>query len=188
MARRVVATVHDDIDDRPGAQPHRFGLDDVAYEIDLVPENASLLHLNLATFIEHSRKVSGKSKARVARNGNGNGTVTDAKAIREWWKRTAADPAFAGILPPATDRGRIPEAVQEHYRKSPDPAPAPHLAATPISPPEAPKARGRAPKPMPPVSEVRSVYGQVGTFSGVADHFNVSVSVAKKWVAAASTA
>ncbi|WP_084533813.1 histone-like nucleoid-structuring protein Lsr2 [Nocardia fusca] len=108
MARKVVVTVIDDVDgSSAAAETVSFGIDGVAYEIDLSEANARELRAGLDKWIPHARKIGGRSRAKMPAVRQ----RKDASAVREWARRNGHDvPA----------RGRIPSAVLDAYRRAAD--------------------------------------------------------------------
>lgn len=101
MAKRVTVELVDDLTGKSGANTVSFGIDGVAYEIDLVDERA--LRDMLAPWIAAARAVGGTPRPRH-----------DLHLIRRW----ARDNGYA-----VPARGRIPAATvraydQHHQRAS----------------------------------------------------------------------
>jgi hypothetical protein len=105
MARQVIERLVDDIDGTEATQSVSFGVDGLAYQIDLNDQHANELRTKLSPFLGVARRVRhepsrGRARARA---------VTDKErnsAIRQW----ALD---EGVELPS--RGRIAGAVQEAY-------------------------------------------------------------------------
>lgn len=57
MAQVQRTVLVDDVDGGEAVETVRFGLDGVAYEIDLNEENAAALREGLATWVGHARKA-----------------------------------------------------------------------------------------------------------------------------------
>lgn len=108
MARKVVVTLTDDIDDTLSAdETVTFAIDGVEYEIDLSSKNAAKLRKAVAPFVEAGRKVSSR-KQRAART-TPSSTPMDRKqstAIREWARANGHT---------VSDRGRIAQPVIDAY-------------------------------------------------------------------------
>lgn len=104
MAQKVQVLLADDIDGSEAQATVQFGLDGVRYEIDLNAVHEKVLREDLATFVEHARKiaVSGRSSARGRRRA---ATVNTAR-VREWARNEGI-----GIK----ERGRVPADVMERY-------------------------------------------------------------------------
>lgn len=118
MARKVVVEWVDDLDGGEAEATVTFGLDGVVYEIDLSEENAAELREELAPFVAAARRVGrspGSRNRRVRARANGSGTSVDRatraenKQVRDW----AAHNGFE-----LAERGRIPEAVRDAYRRA----------------------------------------------------------------------
>lgn len=115
MARKVVVEWLDDLDGGEAAATVTFGLDGVAYEIDLSEENAAALRAELAPFVTAARRVGRTAARGGGRRPGGSGASVDRatraenKQVREWALDNGYDLA---------ERGRIPEAVRDAYRKA----------------------------------------------------------------------
>jgi hypothetical protein len=107
MAQRTIVELIDDIDGSPGEETVRFGLDGLAYEIDLSQKNAAGLRDALAKYVGASRR------GRTGRSRGSRPRVTSVAAsprtIREW--------AHANDVP-VPDRGRIPASVVERFNEA----------------------------------------------------------------------
>ena len=103
MASKVTVELLDDVDGKPADETIPFGLDGVAYEIDLSDTNAKALRAALEPFVTYGRRTGG----RLTR-GKATAVVVgvDNKAVRAW-----AD--SNGIAVSA--RGRISAEVIEQY-------------------------------------------------------------------------
>jgi nucleoid-associated protein Lsr2 len=103
MAQKTVVELIDDIDGSPAEETVRFGLDGIAYEIDLSRKNAARLRDAVAAYVSAGRRRSGRARARRS-------TVTPVRAssrtIREWAKANNVS---------VTARGRIPASVVERF-------------------------------------------------------------------------
>jgi hypothetical protein len=110
MAKRTIVTTVDDIDGKTVAEETvSFGLDGVAYEIDLSKKNATKMRGDLARWVGSARRTRGR---RTVRRGD---TDRDQRAaIREWAHRNGYQIGA---------RGRIPSAVIDAFH-----------AATKVSP------------------------------------------------------
>jgi hypothetical protein len=119
MAQKTVVSLIDDLDKSEADETVEFGLDGVAYEIDLSEKNADGLRNVLGDFIEHARRQGGRrrspSTGRSGRTSRGTSTASSSadreqnQAIREWARRQ-------GMA--VSDRGRIPTEVTEAYHKA----------------------------------------------------------------------
>lgn len=119
MAQKVTVTLVDDLDGGTAEETVEFGVDGVAYEIDLSADNAVHLRDALAGYVAHARKAgSGQQRRRggggQARRSAGSGSGRAAvdreqnQAIREWARKNGMN---------VSDRGRIPAEVLEAYHK-----------------------------------------------------------------------
>jgi len=106
MAQKTIVELTDDLDGEPAAETVTFGLDGVAFEIDLSAKNADALRKTLEPWTGAARKVA------VRRNGRA--TVlrpaevgVDTKAVRAWARSNGVE---------LSSRGRIPADVVERYR------------------------------------------------------------------------
>src|ERR1700712_5271068 len=100
MAKTIITSVTDDLDGSANAKPITFGLDGVAYNIDLSARNEKKLRDALQEFINHAgrERSSGTSKTTKVRGQRD----FDIAALRTW-------AAKKNIDVPA--RGRIPGAI-----------------------------------------------------------------------------
>jgi hypothetical protein len=104
MAQKVQVLLVDDLDGSEATETVSFGLDGLAYEIDLSSGNAGQLRKELAQYVEHARKAgSVAGRRRRARNGAGR---EQSARIREW----AKDKGFK-----VNERGRIPANIVAEY-------------------------------------------------------------------------
>lgn len=113
MAQKVTVTLVDDLDGGTAEETVEFGLDGVAYEIDLSNNNANKLRDSLADYIQNARKAGGRRKASApARRASGGGRASVDReqnaAIREWARKNGFN---------VSDRGRIPAEVLDAYHK-----------------------------------------------------------------------
>ena len=107
MAEKVYVYLVDDIDGSEAVETVSFGLDGVAYEIDLSSENADQLRDELARYVESARK-SGSAQVRRRRQRNGAGREQSAR-IREWARSHGHK---------VNERGRIPANLVQEYAAS----------------------------------------------------------------------
>ncbi|MCS7483815.1 Lsr2 family protein [Umezawaea endophytica] len=110
MAQKVLVQLIDDVDGTTSDDiaTVRFGLDGVAYEIDLTAANGDKLRDELAGFVANARRVGGRAKRGTVVAG---GIPTarskeQTQAIREWAKSNGHQMA---------DRGRIPASVIDAF-------------------------------------------------------------------------
>lgn len=110
MARKVVVTLTDDIDDSLTAdETVEFALDGVSYEIDLSSKNAAKLRDTLAAYTSAGRRVGGrKSRGRPATASTARTSIDreQSRAIREWAGKNGLK---------VSERGRISQEVVDAY-------------------------------------------------------------------------
>ncbi|MBO1756869.1 Lsr2 family protein [Allobranchiibius sp. CTAmp26] len=111
MAQRVQILLEDDIDGTEAIETVQFGLDGVAYEIDLSGEHAAQLRENLATWVGHARKVGGARQGRRAAGGTGKAAIDreQLNKMREWGRANGYQ---------VSDRGRVSQALQDAYHQA----------------------------------------------------------------------
>lgn len=106
MSKSVSVIVTDDLDGSANAETVSFGLDGVAYEVDLGQKNRSKLENALAPFIEAGRRVPvGGRRRRAGRSGS----AIDHTAVRAWARA-------AGLK--VSERGRISADIMRQYEAS----------------------------------------------------------------------
>jgi Lsr2 len=103
MSTSVSVIVTDDIDGSESAQTVSFGLDGMAYEIDLGKKNRTQMEKALAPFIEAGRRVPRSGRRRGGRPG---GPSADRGAVRAWARA-------AGLT--VSERGRISADIMRKY-------------------------------------------------------------------------
>ncbi len=101
MAKRVVVELVDDLTGKPGATTVSFGLDGVAYEIDLADERD--LWDMLAPWIAAARIVGGSRSAKRP----------DWHLIRRWARDNGYPVPARGRMPAATVR-----AYDQHHQRA----------------------------------------------------------------------
>lgn len=107
MAQRVNVQLIDDMDQSEAAETVTFALDGVTYEIDLSEKNAQQLRNDLATWIEHGRRISGRrSTTRKTRQDQSTSTTTE---IRAWAEQNGYT---------VSKRGRVSAEIREAYEKA----------------------------------------------------------------------
>lgn len=111
MAKKVTVTLVDDVDGEAAAdETVEFGIDGVTYEIDLSSKNAEKLRNQLAGWVEHARRVSGRRRGRGSSSGSGRGRASidreQSAAIREWARKNGHS---------VSSRGRIPAEVVDAF-------------------------------------------------------------------------
>lgn len=101
MAQRVTVILEDDLDGSKATETIQFGLDGVAYEIDLNTENASHLREALAPWVGAARRMSGrKNPARTSTR------RSDLNEIRAWARENGHE---------VSDRGRVAQTIVRAY-------------------------------------------------------------------------
>lgn len=105
VAQKVQVLLVDDLDGTAADETVTFGLDGVAYEIDLTTEHASELRAALVSWVGHARKVSGRSTGRSTARSQ-SPSSSDAQAIRDWAKANGHQ---------VSERGRISAEVRAAY-------------------------------------------------------------------------
>ena len=102
MAQKIQVLLVDDIDGSEAAETVSFGLDGVAYEIDLNSGNAGRLRSDLARYVAHARK-SGGAGPRSRRD---RPNAEQSAQIREWARAHGHK---------VNERGRIPAKIVSEY-------------------------------------------------------------------------
>lgn len=105
MAQQVIVQLVDDLD---GTQSDdistvTFGLDGVAYEIDLSEANADNLRKSLGEFVAQARRTGGRIKRSAPAAADRH---EQAQAIREWARRNGHE---------VSNRGRMPASLIEAF-------------------------------------------------------------------------
>ena len=107
MAQVTNVKLLDDLDGTKAAETVSFGVDGVAYEIDLSLKNAKALRKALAEFVTAGRHLKAAAPVAVARSaGRGKAAGPDAAVIRQWANE-------AGV--PVSVRGRVSADVRAQY-------------------------------------------------------------------------
>lgn len=107
MAQKTRVILVDDIEGdeiTDGGETIQFGLDGVAYEIDLNDKNAAKLRDAMSFYIAHARRVGGRRQ--TTRGGATSASRNELQKIREWAKENGYK---------VSDRGRISKEVMEAY-------------------------------------------------------------------------
>lgn len=107
MARKTQVILTDDVDGSEASQTVSFGLDGVAYEIDLNDVHAEQLREQLETWVSSGRRVGGRRTAGTRRAVSGD-SERNAR-IREWARENGHE---------VSDRGRIAASVIAAYDAS----------------------------------------------------------------------
>ena len=111
MAKETVTRLLDDLDGGAAQETVKFALDGHFYEIDLSSKNAKKLRSDLAVFVEHGSRVSGRTASSAGRGGRrGGGSDRDQnRVIREW----ALSKGFE-----VAERGRIKQDIVEAFHRA----------------------------------------------------------------------
>lgn len=108
MAKKVITTLVDDLDgtqiDEGKGETVRFSLDGTNYEIDLTTGNARALRDSFERYINAGRQVTARRGSGGSRN-----SKEELAAMRKWANENGFE---------VSDRGRVPNNVQEAYRSS----------------------------------------------------------------------
>lgn len=123
MAQKVLVQLVDDMDGTASSNVSTvlFGLDGVAYEIDLTEDNAEQLRNSLTEYVDNARRVRGRIKRGSRPSSAGAGANGEASQIRAW----ALENGFE-----LSGRGRMPAHVVEAYRQAQADAEAEKTAPT----------------------------------------------------------
>lgn len=109
MAQRVIIELLDDMDGTTAAtQTVSFGLDGIAYDIDLSDKNAEKVRKALAPFIEKARRTgkAPKSASNGSKAAKAASTGPKPADVRKWAQDNGHE---------VPDRGRIPQEIQDAY-------------------------------------------------------------------------
>jgi len=110
MAQRVQVLMTDDLDESEATETVQFGLDGVAYEIDLNDENATELRNLLNRYSSAGRRINRRGPARkssTAAGGRATGSEVDSTAVRAWARENGHE---------VSDRGRIKSEILQAYK------------------------------------------------------------------------
>ncbi len=113
MARKVITVLTDDLDGGKADRTVEFGLDGVAYTIDVSDENAGVLRKALDPYINAGRRIgrglveSGRAARHTTRPAISGMDREQNRAIREWAAKNGYE---------ISERGRIPVSVVEAYK------------------------------------------------------------------------
>jgi hypothetical protein len=110
MAKETVTRLLDDLDGGIAHETVKFALDGHSYEIDLSSKNAKKLRSDLAVFVEHGSRLSGRASGQGRRARHVGASEKDQnRAIREWALSKGFDVA---------ERGRIKQDVVEAFHRA----------------------------------------------------------------------
>ncbi|MEV6841546.1 Lsr2 family protein [Streptomyces sp. NPDC051133] len=109
MAQKIVTVYVDDLTGEESTEvaTHTFSLDGVTYQVDLGPDSYDVMLEAFGPFIKAARRT-GRSKGGSSRQQRG-GATADAAAARKW----AVENGYE-----VSNRGRVPAAIYEAYRKA----------------------------------------------------------------------
>lgn len=93
MAQRIVVRLEDDLDGTEATETVHFGLDGVAYEIDLSDENAAQFRAQLTPWIGAARRVAGRKRLTLA------SSRRDLNAVRAWARENGHSVSGRGPVP-----------------------------------------------------------------------------------------
>ena len=107
MAQKVQVILVDDVDGGEADETVSFALDGISYEIDVSASNAEALREALSPWVDHARRVGGRSIARrSAVKSRPAAERTDLSDVRAW----ARENGFQ-----VSDRGRVSGEVRAAY-------------------------------------------------------------------------
>ncbi|WP_404375239.1 Lsr2 family protein [Kytococcus sedentarius] len=108
MAQRTILQLIDDLDGSEADETVLFSLDGRSYEIDLTSENADRLRAALNPWAAAGRRVS--ATRRQGKTASADSTRRRAlEKIRQWGRDNGWQ---------VSDRGRVPQDLQDAYRKA----------------------------------------------------------------------
>lgn len=107
MAQKVEVLLIDDLEGGSADETVRFGLDGVAYEIDLSDGNAARLREALTPYVQRARKATTRATRPRSSRSRASSSRQESAEIRSWAKQQ-------GIS--VNERGRIPGWIVEKYR------------------------------------------------------------------------
>lgn len=108
MAQKVITLLTDDLEGGEADETVLFALDGRTYEIDLSEKNAKKLRKALESYVSAGRRTKADSAGKRRGAASANRNVDTAK-VRAWAKDQGYD---------VNERGRIPQDIQEAYRKA----------------------------------------------------------------------
>lgn len=103
MAQRVQVQLIDDMTGEEAQETVTFGLDGVAYEIDLTTGHANEMRELLGMYVEKARKSKGSRTSRSASQSN----RQDTQRIRAWAQENGYE---------ISQRGRINRTIMDAYQ------------------------------------------------------------------------
>ncbi|HEX3646970.1 MAG TPA: Lsr2 family protein [Pseudonocardiaceae bacterium] len=111
MAQKVTVQLVDDLDGSVAEETVEFGLDGVAYQIDLSSANADKIRGLLSDYVTHARR-SGTRRRASGNAVRGRSAAVDREqnqAIREWARKRGLK---------VSERGRISAEVLDAYHQA----------------------------------------------------------------------
>jgi nucleoid-associated protein Lsr2 len=111
VAQKVTVQLVDDLDGSAADETVEFGLDGVAYQIDLSSANAEKIRELLGDYVSHARR-SGARRRAAANAVRGRSAAVDREqnqAIREWARKRGLK---------VSERGRISAEVLDAYHQA----------------------------------------------------------------------
>ncbi|MFD9561531.1 Lsr2 family protein [Streptomyces sp. NPDC059994] len=114
MAQKLVTTYIDDLDGTEVTEPGvirtvQFGIDGAEFEIDLTDANEDQLRKLLTPYVTAGRRVQSEAGRPVQRSSAKGRNALDTQAVRAWARENNFE---------VSDRGRIPDHIQEAYRQA----------------------------------------------------------------------
>lgn len=111
MAQKYIVQLVDDLTQQPiedgEGESVAFGLDGVAYAIDLSRDHAIELRTALERYVAAARRGEAAPRGRTNASRAG-GAKSDTKSVREWASKNGYN---------VSSRGRIPAEIQEAYAR-----------------------------------------------------------------------
>jgi len=110
MAQKTHIELIDDLDGSTATETIKFGLDSTHYDIDLNDKNAAKLRSALGAYTTAGRRTGGRRVARsTTKKTPGKASGGNTAGVRSWAVANGHK---------VSDRGRIPQAVQQAYDKA----------------------------------------------------------------------
>jgi hypothetical protein len=113
VAQKVTVQLVDDLDGSVAEETVEFGLDGIAYQIDLSTVNAEKIRDLLGDYVAHARRSGARRRAAaVAAVARGRSAAVDREqnqAIREWARKRGLK---------VSERGRISAEVLDAYHQA----------------------------------------------------------------------
>lgn len=113
MATRTTVLLTDDMDGSEADETVSFAMDGVAYEIDLSQDNANDFRDSMSAYMQHGRKVSGRSSSSRATNIRRPTNLSGEREQREQVRVWARENGFQ-----IGDRGRIAQNIIDAYEEA----------------------------------------------------------------------